>query len=36
MAAEINQRFTKQQIFEMYANEIYLGQSRQLRHSRIR
>jgi penicillin-binding protein 1B len=25
MAAEINQRFTKQQIFELYANGIYLG-----------
>ncbi|MGB8542141.1 MAG: PBP1A family penicillin-binding protein [Candidatus Acidiferrales bacterium] len=25
MAFEIDQRFTKQQIFELYANEIYLG-----------
>ena len=25
MAAEINQRFSKQQIFELYANDIYLG-----------
>jgi penicillin-binding protein 1B len=25
MATEIDQRFTKQQIFEMYANEIYIG-----------
>jgi len=25
MAAEINERFTKQQIFELYANDIYLG-----------
>ncbi|MGA9181451.1 MAG: PBP1A family penicillin-binding protein [Candidatus Acidiferrales bacterium] len=25
MAVEINQRFSKQQIFELYANEVYLG-----------
>jgi penicillin-binding protein 1B len=25
MAAEINERFTKKQIFELYANDIYLG-----------
>jgi penicillin-binding protein 1B len=25
MAAEINERFSKQQIFELYANDIYLG-----------
>ena len=25
MAAEIDERFSKQQIFELYANEIYLG-----------
>jgi penicillin-binding protein 1B len=25
MAAEINERFTKEQIFELYANDIYLG-----------
>ena len=25
MAAELNERFTKQQIFELYANDIYLG-----------
>jgi len=25
MAFEIDQRFSKQQIFELYANEIYLG-----------
>jgi penicillin-binding protein 1B len=25
MAAEINERFTKQQIFELYANDIYMG-----------
>ncbi|HJZ52851.1 MAG TPA: PBP1A family penicillin-binding protein, partial [Candidatus Acidoferrales bacterium] len=25
MAVEINQRYSKQQIFELYANEVYLG-----------
>ncbi len=25
MAAEIDQRFNKQQVFELYANEVYLG-----------
>jgi penicillin-binding protein 1B len=25
MAAELNERFTKEQIFELYANDIYLG-----------
>jgi penicillin-binding protein 1B len=25
MAAELNERFSKQQIFELYANDIYLG-----------
>ena len=25
MAAEIDQRYSKQQIFELYANDIYLG-----------
>ena len=35
LSFELEQRFNKQQIFEMYANEVVSGQSRQLWHSWI-
>ena len=35
LSFELEQRFSKQTIFEMYANEVYLGNRGQLWYSRI-
>ena len=36
IAIELEQKLNKQQIFELYANQVYLGQRGSYSHQRLR